>query len=298
MGANKIAYWLGVSPNSVREAKKIIQRQAMMRNIPDSKKIEHKIPQILILDIETAPMKAFVWGVWKQDVHQEQLISAWFILSWAAKWLLADDIMSNRLTPNEVLFEDDNRIVNNLWKVLNEADIVIAHNGERFDIPRIKSRFLIHGLPPTTFYQQIDTLKVARREFDFPSNKLDALAKLLGHESKQSVDFELWSDCLNGNDSSLRHMEEYNRQDVKVLESVYLSIRPYIKGHPNYNLYVDSEKPLCPHCGHDELVFAGYYYYTPTGKYRNLRCTSCGALSRERQSVYRNRKNILVSNGR
>lgn len=298
MGANKLADWLKTTPEIVRTAKRIIRTEQYCEDVPENKKIESSLPRILILDIETAPIKAFVWNLWKQNVYLDQIISDWFIITWAAKWLLEEEILSNKLTSEEILREDDSRIVSNLWKVLNEADIVIAHNGERFDIPKIKARFLVHGLPPTTFYQQIDTKKVAKKEFGFSSNKLEGLARTFGIEGKSDTDFTLWSSCLSGNPEALNYMEFYNKQDVKVLEEVYLIMRPYIKGHPNYNLYIDSEEPVCPHCGSSHLVFAGFYYFTPTGKYRNIRCVDCGALSRERHSVLKNRKNILVSNGK
>jgi len=298
MGANKLASYLNTTPDVIREAKRIVRWGTYTLEVPENKTIAHTAPKILILDIETAPIKAYVWRLWKQNIFIDQIISDWFMLTWSAKWLFSDEIMSNRLTPVEAREENDSRIVKNIWKVLNEADIVIAHNGERFDIPKIKARFLIHGLPPTTFYQQIDTKKVAQKEFGFSSNKLEALARSFGVEGKADTDFNLWAACLQGDEDALKYMEDYNRQDVLVLESVYLIMRPFIKGHPNYNLFVDSDSPVCPHCGGHDLVFAGYYYYTPTGKYKNYRCTSCGALSRERHSVYKNSKNILVSNGK
>lgn len=298
MGANKIASMLKVSPDSVREAKKCIRRDRIVREIPGNKKEIGSAPRILLLDIETAPVRAFVWRLWKQNVFLDQIISDWFMLTWAAKWLLDEGIMSNKLTPEEARTENDFRIVENLWHLLNQADIVIAHNGERFDIPKIKSRFVLYGLPPTTFYQQIDTMKVAKREFGFSSNKLEALARTFGLEGKVNTDFTLWSSCLDGDPTALSYMEIYNKKDVSLLEEVYLILRPYIKAHPNYNLFIDSDEPVCPHCGHKELVFAGYYYFTPTGKYKNFRCVSCGALARERHSVYKNSKSILVSNGK
>jgi hypothetical protein len=176
--------------------------------------------------------------------------------------------------------------------------VIIAHNGKSFDVPRIKARFLVHGLPPTTYYQQIDTKEVAAKEFGFSSNKLDALAKVFGIECKLDTDFSLWSSCMEGNEDSLKYMEDYNRHDVVILEEVYLNMSPYIKSHPNYNLFIDSEEPVCPHCGGKDLVFVGYYYFTQTGKYKNYRCQSCGALARERKSVLENRKKILISNGK
>uniref|UniRef100_A0A6M3K069 Putative RNase_H superfamily protein n=1 Tax=viral metagenome TaxID=1070528 RepID=A0A6M3K069_9ZZZZ len=206
--------------------------------------------------------------------------------------------MSQCLTSKEILVEDDSRIIETLWFLLNQSDIVIGHNCSGFDVPKIKSRFVIHGLPPTTFYQQVDTLKVAKSEFGFSSNKLDALARVFNIEGKIKTDFTLWSSCMEGNDDALRCMEDYNRQDVKLLEEVYLRLRPFIKSHPNWNLYIDSNEPVCPHCGGKDLVFVGYYYFTQTGKYRNFRCTGCGALSRERKTVFQSGKSLLISNGK
>ncbi len=298
MGAKKVASQLKCDADEVREAKRIIYKKKILEEIPGNKTNPHTIPKILILDIETAPVRAYVWRLWKQNIYIDQIISDWFMLTWAAKWLLEEEVFSQKLTPEEVLREDDKRIVETLWHLLNQADIVIAHNGEQFDVPRIKARFLIHGFPPTTFYSQIDTKKVAAREFGFSSNKLEALARAFGIEGKDETDFTLWAACMEGNPEALAYMEKYNRQDIKVLEEVYIIMRPYIKSHPNYNLFTDSENPVCPHCGHSELVFAGFYYFTQTGKYRNYRCLKCGALSRERKTVFQNSKSILISNGR
>jgi hypothetical protein len=298
MGANKIASWLQVSAEDVREAKSILRKESFNKEVPITKKDPHSKPNILLLYIETAPVKAYVWRLWKQNIYIDQIISDWFMLTWAAKWLLEEETFSQHLYPEEVLREDDSRIVETLWHLLNKADVVIAHNGKQFDIPKIKARFLVHGLPPTTFYQQVDTKEVAAKEFGFSSNKLDALARTFGIEGKDDTTFELWVECLKGNVEAMKYMETYNRHDVSILEEIYLIMRPYIKGHPNYNLYIDSEKPVCPTCGHDHLEFAGYYYFTPTGKYKNYRCMSCGALARDRKSVFGNTKSILVSNGK
>jgi DNA-directed RNA polymerase subunit RPC12/RpoP len=296
MGAGKLAKALKVSVEEIKEAKYAIRRERMMSETVKLDK--HKAPKILLLDIETAPLRAFVWKLWKQNIYIDQIISEWFMLTWAAKWLLEPGIVSQKLTPDEARSEDDTRIVETLWHLLNQADYVISHNGKTFDIPKIKTRFLLQGLPPTTYYQQIDTKEVARKEFGFSSNKLDHLAKVLGLECKLDTDFSLWKGCLEGNPESLSYMEEYNKHDVEILEEVYLKLRPYIKAHPNYNLFIDSNEPVCPHCGGKELTFVGYYYFTQTGKYRNYRCMSCGALSRERKTVFENSKTILISNGK
>jgi hypothetical protein len=250
--------------------------------------------KILLLDIETAPIAAYVWGLWDQNVFGDQIISDWFMLTWAAKWLGEEEVFSNRLSSLEAVEEDDSRIVKKLWSLLDEADVVIAHNGIKFDIPKINSRFLVHGFMPPSTYKQIDTLKVARNHFGFSSNKLQSLAQLFGFDGKNDTDFNLWKKSMKGVREALVEMEQYNAQDVRVLEDVYVKLRPYIKGHPNLDLYMDDEKPHCPSCGSiDITVMHGKFFYTQAVKYKQYRCNNCGAVSRAKSGEkYENKKQI------
>lgn len=183
-----------------------------------------------------------------------------------------------------------------LWKLLDEADIVITHNGKRFDIPKINSRFLIHSLPPPSPYKQIDTKEVSSKQFGFSSNKLDALAIYFGYNRKLDTDFSLWEKCLKGDKESLDYMLVYNKQDVVVLENVYLKLRPYIKGHPNFGIYYDIEANQCGHCGSTSLIATGSYY-TNVSKFSTYRCSECGSISRKRsnESSQGKRKNLLTT---
>lgn len=250
--------------------------------------------KILIFDIETAPLQAYVWQLWKQDIYIDQIISEWFMLTWSAKFLGEQTIYSSRLTSMEALEQDDKRITKELWKLLDEADIVIAHNGNRFDVPRIKTRCLVHGIAPPSIYKQIDTKIVAAKEFGFSSNKLEALARLLGFEGKNDTTFDLWADCMKGDAQALKEMEDYNIQDIYVLENVYLALRPYIKGHPNLDLYIDDDKSSCPSCGEKDLqVVKGKYYYTQAVRYQLYRCEDCKALARAKKgTAYKNKRQI------
>ena len=208
------------------------------------------------------------------------------MLSWAASWLGSGEVMSARLYGEEVLDECDFRIVKQLWNLLNEADIVVAHNGNAFDIPKIRARFALNGLPPTSFYQQIDTKIIAAKEFGFSSNKLDALAQNFGIGKKIHTEFELWARCMKGEDKALEEMETYNKHDVEILEEVYMKLRPYIKNHPNVTLYDDKVSHGCPTCGSEHLVEEGFYY-TSVGKFQVYRCEECEALSRSRKAIKR-----------
>ena len=171
---------------------------------------ETKSPaKILIFDIETAPIVSYVWGGWQQNpaANTKMIIDEWFVFTWSAKWLFEDEIITGKLTSKEAKKKDDKRIVTDLWKLLEEADIVIAHNALKFDIKKVNTRFLLHGLTPPMPYQVIDTLIHARRSFSFTSNKLDYLAQNLGIEGKLDHEgFTMWDKCYNGDQEALDAM--------------------------------------------------------------------------------------------
>lgn len=296
MGKNKVARWFDCSPVDVIEARMKARKALSLIEEVEHKDDKIKLPNILILDIETAPIKAYVWSLWKQNVYIDQIISNWFMLTWSAKWLYSTDVMSDAITPEEVLVENDSRITYSLLELLNKADVVIAHNGMSFDIPKINARAIINGFAPPSPYQQIDTLQIARKQFGFSSNKLDALATIFGMPGKIKTEFKLWVDCVNGVQEAITQMETYNRQDVVVLEEVYLKLRPWTKGHINLGLYMDSDVPVCPNCGSKHIHEDGNFYYTPAGRYKTFRC-ECGAISRGRknQVTTEERKNITIS---
>jgi DNA polymerase elongation subunit (family B) len=220
------------------------------------------------------------------------------MLTWSAKWLFEETVMSDRLTSKEAINEDDKRIVKSLWKLLDEADIVIAHNGDNFDVPNLNTRFLLNDIPPPRLYQQIDTLRVAKKQFGFTHNNLDGLAKLFGFAPKEEVHFDLWVACREGEKRALMRMEDYNKRDVTLLEEVYLKLRPWIKGHPNLNLLIDDEDPRCPVCLSEDIhIDNNNYYMTGVSKFPVATCRSCGNSGRTRQSLVskEKRKNMYVS---
>jgi len=261
-------------------------------------KLTVKLPKILVFDIETSPLKAYIWAtsVWNSNVNEGQVLSEWFMLTWSAKWLFDDKVMSNRLTGKEAREENDYRIVKELWNLLNEADIVIAHNGDRFDVPNMNTRFIVNQLPPTAPYQTIDTVRIARKQFGFTHNNLNALARVFGFKVKLDTNFDLWKRCVDGDEKALQRMEIYNKHDVVLLEEVYMKIRPWIHSHPNIGLYGESATPVCSNCGSEKLSKTDKFYYTPTGKYELYTC-ECGAYMRVRTSSLSKdkRQSLLVS---
>ena len=56
----------------------------------DSSKSGRDPRNILFLDIETAPLLGYVWGLWKNNVGLNQIYRDSYVLNWAASWLGED----------------------------------------------------------------------------------------------------------------------------------------------------------------------------------------------------------------
>jgi len=232
---------------------------------------------ILLLDIESSPNVAHVWGLWQQNVGINQLMESSYVLCWAAKWLGEDEIFFDSVHKSK-----PKKMLKGIYELLDAADAVIHYNGTKFDIPTLNKEFLLHNYSPPSPYKQIDLLRVARSQFRFPSNKLDYVAQRLGLGKKQEHEgHDLWVKCMNGDKDAWERMEAYNIQDVVLLESVYHRILPWIKTHPNANLFTD--KPVCPTCGGESLIRRGLAH-SSTATYQRYKCRSCGTWSQSTKS--------------
>lgn len=259
--------------------------------------INEKLPRIALFDLETAPMEIFVWGLYKQHPGPHQIIKESSLLSYSAKWLNEPDVIGEHVTTGEAHVREDYSILEGLWNVVDEADIIIAHNAKRFDVRVMNASFLKNGIGQPSPYQVVDTLTEARKHFKISSYKLDYLAKWLEcQDRKMDTNFDLWRRCVNGDNSALDKMLKYNKQDVLVLEDVYMALRPWMKSHPNLGLFVEANNPICPNCGSLKLRYRGYYN-TQVSRFRAFQCRGCGAIGRLRKStVTKNaRKNLAMS---
>lgn len=235
-------------------------------------------PRIALIDIENAPNTSYTWGKWEQNVIEFE--EHWYILSFSVKWLDKKKITTHAL-PDFQGYEkhknNDKALVKELWKVFDEADIIIAHNGDRFDIKKANARFAAYDFKPPSPYKSIDTLKVARKHFKFESNKLDDLGQYLNVGRKlPHTGKHLWLGCMRGDEKSWRTMRRYNAQDVALLERVYLRLRPWMTTHPNLNSY--TKRITCPKCQSPHVQQRGWNV-TATGKRARIHCQSCGGWS-------------------
>lgn len=247
-------------------------------------KTKIKPAKILLFDIETAPMTCYAWSKYQTPISDNQIIKDWFIISWSAKWLFDDGIISERITPKEIKKGDDQRITKKLWKLLDNANIVIAHNLKGFDKKKANTRFLKYELGLPSQYLEIDTLLVARKNFKVSSNRLDYLANFLGVEGKLETTTGLWNRCMEGDEQAINDMVTYCEQDVRVLEDVYLKLRPYITNHPNVNLFIGSHEASCKACSSTNMQYDGEYM-TTMNIYEAYRCGDCGLQHRSRKNI-------------
>jgi uncharacterized protein YprB with RNaseH-like and TPR domain len=233
-------------------------------------------PKVLFLDIETAPILGFVWGLFDQNIAINQIHTDWHILSWAARWQ-GESKMHYMDQRNAKDLENEKVILEGIWKLLDESDIVVGHNSKSFDIKKLNARFLVHGMQPPSTFRQIDTLTIAKKYFAMTSNKLEYLAdklkcKLKKLKTKKFVGFELWKQCLAKNKEAFKEMQLYNMRDVEVLEEVYEKLIPWDKSI-NFSIFNDG-KHICS-CGSDKLIRKGINANN-SGIFQRFKCSNCG----------------------
>lgn len=253
-------------------------------------------PKILTLDVERFPNIVHKWSLFDKHPTPLSMVERFgSTVSFAAKWY----------DKNKVEFYSDfhhghYRMIEHACRLLDEADIVITYNGDRFDLPHLRKEMVVEGFAPHSPVLSVDLLKVARR-FNFESRKLDHVAQQLGVGSKvKHSGHDLWKRCMvaldhlgSGDVHQLTPEDEkawnlfkrYNIGDVRLTEKVYDRLRPWITGHPHMGLFLDLES-CCQRCGSTDLERRGYAY-TPLGKFQQYRCNAqgCGAWSRGRKAI-------------
>jgi DNA polymerase elongation subunit (family B) len=231
-------------------------------------------PRIAYIDIETAPILANVW-----TLHEANAI--WverdtYILCFAVMWDGFKSVKTFALPDYKTYQKDkhnDRELVGDLWNVLEAADVIIGHNADSFDLKKIRARFAVHGRKPPSPFKTIDTLKIARRNFKFDSNKLDNLGRYLGCGRKlQHTGAHLWRSCIEGNAKAWGLMTRYCAQDVRLLERVYQQLKPWANG---LDLRVFHGAHGCPTCLSPKIQRRGVSI-ARTRRYQRYHCQSCG----------------------
>jgi hypothetical protein len=233
--------------------------------------------RVLIFDIEISPLESFHWGLWDQNIALNQIKKDWHIMSWAAKWL--DD--------KKVMYQDqrdvkditnDKKTLEGIWKLLDEADVVITQNGKSFDVKKLNARFIMNGMQPPSSFKHIDTKRLATKHFGFTSNKLEYMAEKINKKFKKSSHkkfsgLSLWTECLKNNKAAWNEMKKYNIIDVLSTEELYYKLIPW-DSTIDFSIYNPNKKMVCT-CGSTEFVQNGHAYYA-SGVYKRYKCRKCG----------------------
>jgi DNA polymerase elongation subunit (family B) len=228
----------------------------------------------LFFDIETSPNIGMFWSAgYKKDISPESIIKERAIICIAYKW--AGNEKTHVLSWDEN--QDDKTMLEKFILIANSADELVGHNGDRFDLPWIRTRCLFHRIPTFPNYTTIDTLKSARSKFYFNSNKLDYIAKFLGLGQKIHTGYDLWKNIvLNKDEKALQEMMVYCENDVILLEKVYNELSTYIPAKTHHGVIQGEEKFSCPECGSYNMVYSKKRL-TALGTSRiQTQCKECG----------------------
>jgi uncharacterized protein YprB with RNaseH-like and TPR domain len=201
----------------------------------------------LFFDIETSPNICYSWRIgYKISLGFENIIDERKIICISYKWEGSDKIHS--LTWDKDLC--DRQMLIDFIEVANQADELIAHNGDRFDIKWIRTRCIFHRIPMFPNYRTLDTLKKAKSGFNFNSNRLDYIAQFLGVGAKvKHSGFDMWKGVMKGEKEALKEMVNYCEGDIIVLEDVFLTMQNYIKPNTHNGVLNNNLKYSCPTCG-------------------------------------------------
>jgi DNA polymerase elongation subunit (family B) len=237
-----------------------------------------KSPKILLFDIETLPLEAYVWSLWQDSVGLNMVKEDWSVLGWCAKWYGEEEVFYADVGGQRNL-RDDKKILKQLHKLLDEADIVVGHNSDAFDVKKVNARFALHGMQPPSSYKRMDTKKLAKKHFKFTSNKLAYLTDNLCKRYKKLSHgkfpgFKMWEECLKRNKEAYKELKEYNIYDVLSLEELFSIMLPW-ESASLFDAYGHADDNQCT-CGNKTFKKCGFQY-TTTGKFQKHKCKNCGA---------------------
>lgn len=232
--------------------------------------------RILVVDLETSPNVADVWGLWGVNVSLNQLLQSGRVICFAARWHGEKSIAFH-----SEWVDGREQMLAEAYHLFDEADVVVGWNSSRFDVPWLQGEWARMGWTPPSPFAQVDLCTVAKRTFRFPSNKLEYCAtELLGKGKVKHQGHGLWTAVLAGDEKARAKMARYNIADVRLTDEMFVRLRPWVKNLPNPYVHGDVERAeSCPDCGSTELEPRGYAY-TAVSQYRRFRCKECGRWSR------------------
>ena len=229
-----------------------------------------------VIDIETKPLKSWHWGLFKQFISLDQIIEHGGLLCFAVKTI--GDEETQFYSEWDLGYD---KLIREAYRVVEETDVMITYNGERFDMKKLNAEFVQKGLPKPPPYKHVDLFKENKKNFSFPSGKLDYMAQRIVDDAKTPHQgFQLWIDCMAGDEDAQALMEEYNRQDVILTEKIYLDHLSWWHYQPHMSTFMESIDG-CPKCGSQKMqqLKAGVVR-TALQQYQLFQCQECQSYAR------------------
>ena len=235
--------------------------------------------RILFIDLETSPITAHTWGLWQQNISIKQIVESTEVICFGARWYGTKKVIFK-----SVHHDGKKAMLKELHALMEEADAIVGWNSKGFDHKHIRREFLEAGMTPPSPAKDIDLMLEVKRNFRFPSNKLDYVAQRLGVGAKvEHTGFDLWLGCMAGDEKSWKMMKKYQIQDVNLLLELYDKLLPWIK-HPSVPAHKGIEGEACINCGSANIKRRGYEVLN-TGKYQKFQCNECGKWMRGKSAV-------------
>lgn len=260
----KAAKVLGVAKTTIHKA---VQSQTINNGVP--------LPGMrrLFFDIETSPNLGFFWRPgYKIRLTHDNIVKERAIICICWKWEGIDEVHSLTWDENQC----DKAMLEEFVKVAEKADQVIGHNGDRFDIKWFRTRCLFHRIQTRAKFDTIDTLKIARGQFNFNSNRLDYIGQFLGLGGKIETGYNLWKDIVLKNCPDAMHkMVTYCKRDVELLEKVHDEFKRYYEPKMHRAVATGGEKYDCPECGSPHSDYHGQRVTKAGTVKHRMRCKSC-----------------------
>jgi uncharacterized protein YprB with RNaseH-like and TPR domain len=260
------------------------------------KKLRDKSHQVkrLFFDIETSPNIVYSWRIgYNLNITPENIIDERKIICISYKWESEEEIHTLTWDKNQC----DKKMLKEFISVANQADELIAHNGDRFDIKWIRTRCIYHRIPMFPNYKTLDTLKKAKSGFNFNSNKLDYIAQYLGVGAKvKHSGFDMWKGVMMNDKSALSEMVHYCEGDIIVLEDVFLTMQSYIKQNTHAGVLNNNLKYSCPCCSSEQITLLKNNVTAMGTVKRLIECNECNynyEISNASYILYLKFKNLI-----
>lgn len=228
--------------------------------------------KILAIDIETMPALVWTYDLFRPFISHKQIVEPSRISCFSYQWYGQKKVgfVSEYHDTREGMIEK-------LWELLDEADVVLGYNTKRFDYPWILGELMAEGKTKPSPVKHIDLYQTTKQNTRFLSRKLDYVSeRLLGDKKIDVNTMTLAIECGSKDPEvaakAWAKMKRYSVKDTALMFPLFERIRSYVKmPHP-----VASDGISCHSCKSLNLQRRGTEK-TLVSEYQRYRCNDCGS---------------------